>query len=253
MIEELRTYLLNSKKYSSDIYMSEEYQPTLLNSRFSEFRDVVLGPDSSTDPKQQIYRANFWSEEIYRHRLLGKIAADLFDSRTIENKFKNTSFEPEILISASHPSLFISAIPNAVYETEVVDQDIIIAPTGTLNKVSVEVIASFYSLESEVTFEFTGNVSSFFDIPRTPLRFAFSGAPSVPLNLKKSFIKIKYPYYLNISSVIDKYKQINAIDFFILGNKMASQHVLPIYSSFVRDHERLLSLILGYAISLKYK
>jgi hypothetical protein len=253
MIEELRTYLLNSRKYSSDVYMSEEYQPILLNSRFSEFRDIILGSDLATDPRQQIYRANFWSEEIYRHRLLGKIAAELFDSRTVENKFKNTSFEPEILISVSHPSLFISAIPNAIYETEVVDQNIIISPTGTLNKVSVEVITSFYSLQKDVIFEFIGNVSSFFDIPRTPLRFAFSGTPSVPLNLSKNFIKIKYPYYLNISSIIDRYKQVNAIDFFILGNKTASQYILPVYSSFVRDHERLLSLILAYAISLKFQ
>ncbi len=253
MIEELRTYLLNSNKYSSDIYMSDEYQPIVLNSRFSEFRDVILGPDISTDPKQQIYRANFWSEEIYRHRLLGKIATELFDPRTIENKFKNTSFEPEVLINVSDPTLYLSAIPNAKYETEVVDQNIIISPTGTLNKVSVEVITSFYSIQNDVTFEFTGSVSSFFDIPRAPLRVAFSGTASVPLNLKKNFIKIKYPYYLNISSVIDRYKQINAIDFFILGNKTASQKILPVYSSFVRDHERLLSLILGYAISLKYK
>lgn len=253
MIEELRTYLLNSNKYSSDIYMSDEYQPVVLNNKFSEFRDVILGPDISTDPKQQIYRANFWSEEIYRHRLLSKIATELFDPRTIENKFKNTSFEPEILISVGDPTLYISAIPNAKYETEIIDQDIIISPTGTLNKISLEVITSFYSIQNDVTFEFTGKVSSFFDIPRTPLRVAFRGVQSVPLNFKKSFIKIKYPYYLNLSSVIDRYKQINALDFFILGNKVASQNVLPIYSSFVRDHERLLSLILAYAISLKYK
>lgn len=254
MVEEIRSYLLNSFRYASEVYISEDYQTVSLNKLFLQFREAILGPDNLTDPKQQIYRANFLVEQIYKHRYLSQIALDLFDNRTIKDTtFINSSFDPEILINSNNPNLLINAIPNAVLETEVVNQNITLSGTGTVNRIACEIITSFYTQSNNLDFEFSDNLSSFIDIKRTPLRVAFQGVSSVPLNFTKVFIDIKYPYHFDFSSAIQRVNQVSGVDILLFGNKKARESLLDMYTSFVRPHERLLALVLGYATSLKYK
>lgn len=254
MVEEIRTYLLNSKKYSSSVYIDESFEPIMLSNKFVEFRDVILGADNLTDPKQQIYRANFLVEEIYRHRVLGVVARDMFDTRLIEDTtFINKSFDPQILIDSKNENFVISIIPNAIVEKDVVDQNIEISRSTANNKLITKVNTSFYSFEKESEFLFTENISSFVDIPKSPLRMAFNGVNSVPLNFSKVLLKITYPYFFDINKAIENVQQISGLEFFIFENSTASKNLLSLYNSFTRPHERLLCLTLGLAINLKYK
>jgi len=254
MVEEIRTYLLNSKKYSSNVYIDESFEPVMLSNKFVEFRDIILGANNSTDPKQQIYRANFLVEEIYRHKLLSVIARDMFDTRLIEDTtFINESFDPQILIDSRNENFVISLIPNAISEKDIVDQNIEISRSTGNNKLITKVNTSFYSMEKESEFLFTGSTSSFVDILRSPLRMAFKGVNSVPLNFSKVLLKITYPYFFDINKAVENVQQISGLQFFIFENNTASKNLLSLYNSFTRPHERLLCLTLGLAINLKYK
>lgn len=254
MVEELRSYLLNSKKYSSRVYLDESFEPTKLTKELSEFRDAILGQDMLTDPLQQIYRANFISQEIYKHRYLGKVALEMFDARLIDDTtFVNRSFDPQILVQSNNESFVVSVIPGSILEQEIVEQNIEISKTLDPSKLRLQINSSVYSIESELSFNFNGGLSSFVDLPRTPLRVAFRGVNSVPSDFKSVSIKINYPYFFDINKAIETVRQIGSLDFFIFQNNAASKKLLSVYNSFTRWNDRLMCLALGYAISLKYR
>jgi hypothetical protein len=254
MVEELRSYLLNSKKYSPKVYLDESFEPTILTKELSEFRDSILGQDTLTDPLQKIYRANFISQEIYKHRYLGKVALEMFDTRLIDDTtFINKSFDPTILIDSRNENFVINIIPGSILEQEIVEQNIEISKTLNPNKLRVQVNSSVYSLDSELSFNFNGGLSSFVDIPRTPLRVAFKGGNSIPSDFKTVLVKINYPYFFDINRAIERIQQIGSLDFFIFQNNAASKNLLSIYNSFTRWNDRLMCLALGCAINLKYK
>lgn len=269
MVEELRSYLLNSKKYSSRVYLDESFEPTKLTKELSEFRDAILGQDTLTDPLQQIYRANFISQEIYKHRYLGKVALEMFDARLIEDTtFINENFDPRILIDSNNKisvinvisgetleqeMLVISVMPGAALEQDIVEQNIEISKTLDPSKLRLQINSSVYSIESELSFNFNGGLSSFVDLPRTPLRVAFRGVNSVPSDFKSVSIKINYPYFFDINKAIETVRQIGSLDFFIFQNNAASKNLLSVYNSFTRWNDRLMCLALGYAINLKYR
>jgi hypothetical protein len=254
MVEELRSYLLNSKKYSSKVYLDESFEPTNLTKELNEFRDAILGQDSLTDPLQQIYRANFISRQIYNNDKLKDIALKMFDSRLIEDTaFVNENFDPQILIDSKNENFVISVIPGAALEREIVEQNISISNTMEFNKLRLQLNSSVYSIENDIVFEFNGGLSSFVDLPRTPLRVALRGGNSIPPNFKKVLINIKYPYFFDINKSIEGVQQIGSLDFFIFQNNEASKNLLSIYNSFTRWNDRLMCLALGYAINLKYK
>lgn len=254
MIEELRSYLLNSKKYSSKVYLDESFEPTKLTKELGEFRDAILGQDALTDPLQQIYRANFISQEIYKNRYLSKVALEMFDTRLIDDTtFINENFDPKIFVDSNNTNLVISVIPEAILEKEIVEQNIELFKTLEPNKLRSEVSSSVYSLKSELSFSFSGGLSSFVDIPRTPLRIAFKASNSIPSDFKRVLIKINYPYFFDINRAIEQIQQIGSLDFFIFQNNAASKNLLSIYNSFTKWNDRLMCLALGYAINLKYK
>lgn len=254
MVEELRSYLLNSNKYSSRVYLDESFEPTKLTKELSEFRDAILGQDMLTDPLQQIYRANFISREIYKHRYLGKVALEMFDTRLIEDTtFINETFEPQILINSINQNLVVSLISGSILEQEIVEQNIELSKTLDPQKLRIQINNSVYSIDSELSFNFNGGLSSFVDLPKTPLRVAFRGVNSIPSNFKTVSIKINYPYFFDINKAIEKVQQIGSLDFFIFQNNFASKNLLSIYNSFTKWNDRLMCLALGYAINLKYK
>lgn len=254
MVEELRSYLLNSKKYSSRVYLDESFEPTKLTKELSEFRDAILGQDTLTDPLHQIYRANFISQEIYKHRYLSKVALEMFDTRLIDDTtFVNKSFDPQILIQSTNENLVVSVIPGSILEQEIVEQNIELSKTLNPQKLRIQINSSVYSFEDELSFSFNGGLSSFVDLPRTPLRVAFRGVNGVPSDFKSVSIKINYPYFFDINRSIERVQQIGSLDFFIFQNNVASKNLLSIYNSFTRWNDRLMCLALGYAINLKYK
>lgn len=254
MVEELRSYLLNSRKYSSRVYLDESFNPVVLSKELDEFRSAILGQDSLTDPLQQIYRASFISEQIYNNDKLRDIALNMFDPRLIEGTaFVNENFEPQIFTDSKNDGFVISVIPNATLETEIVEQNITISKTLEFNKLRLNLNSSVYSIEEDLVFSFNGGLSSFVDIQRTPLRVALKGGNSIPSDFKDVSIKIIYPYFFDINRSIEKVRQIGSLDFFIFQNNTASKNLLSVYNSFTRWNDRLMCLALGYAINLKYK
>jgi hypothetical protein len=254
MVEEIRSYLLNSQKYSSRVYLDESFDPVKLTKELGEFRASMLGEDNLTDLDQQIYRANFISQEIYAHKDLSKVALELFDNRLIDDTtFINESFDPKILVDSKNTNLLISVIPGAILEREIVNQDIEISKSTNTNKLNIKVSSLIYSVESEAMFSFSGGLSSFVDIPRTPIRIAFRGVNSIPSNFSKVFINVRYPYFFDINKSIEKVRQMGSLDFFIFQNNSASKSLLSVYNSLSRWNDRLMCLALGYAINLKYR
>lgn len=86
MVEEIRSYLLNSPEYSGYVYFPEGYDANPIGPIQAQFRNVVLGLSDTLDPKVHCWRANALVAGIYRDPQLSKLAQELFDPRTLDSR-----------------------------------------------------------------------------------------------------------------------------------------------------------------------
>lgn len=254
MVEEIRTYLLNDKSFSGVVYIDKDYIPRSLNKTFSEFRKcLLLDSGNDTSKAVQAWRINLFVNAIYKDRDLSKIALKNFDKRVIKDKnITNLDFLPKVKQSIYDDRILIkSGVQNFPHDG-IYDKLVILKKISN-NSVNVSFSHNnlSYGNSHNLIFIFKNRSSNMIDIPDTRLKIGFSDSSSVPFN--DLTIETQYPYSLNINNTIDKIYQIPGLDELIWINKQAFSELFDLYSKTDRSYKKILCLILGYAISLKWQ
>jgi hypothetical protein len=251
MVEEIRTYLLNDKKFGEVVFLDKNYFPKKLNKTSSEFRNAIIG-DNINDLSYTAWKTNLLVDGIYNDSELSSIAKKNFDSRRIPDKnlytkdfsvsFSQNFFSSKIIIIKNQNN----SPSDGIYEKK------IILTKASNNKLNVSYIKNKknYINDKELTFTFSNGMSNILDIPSSPIKIGFSGTSSIPLD-QQLIIDIKYPYFLDINSIIDKIEQIPGVENLIWLNKKSYAEIFDIYTKTEKPHKKVLCLILAYAISLK--
>lgn len=250
MVEEIRSLLLNSPKYGDSVYFPDDYRIRELPSTLNEFRSAVLGFDGNLD--LEAWRASILTEAIYRDRQLSELALSNFDSRTIPNK--NTlpsSLDPSVDIFTSDARMIIDSSNVSGDYGSVGTQEIFLNYVDS-STIGANIVSNGSYSFVNLSFNFGGgSMSGFQGIPGTPLKVAFSNVSSVPSDFQATNIKISYPYKLDINKVINRVNQVANIEGVIYLDPTSSSVVAPLYSTVTREHQRLLLLVIAYAIAAR--
>ena len=257
MVEEIRTYLLNSKKFSESVYFPSEYTEIVLPSVFSQLRDALLGDSHNDSMSLKAWKANFLVSAIYRDQLLAPIANELFDPRVVPNKaLTPTELDPVVTLSSVQSNLLVSTGDLWGAFDGVNKRKIVLTRTpGSPPHHSLDVtVSSEGSYEkSTMNFTFSGQLSDLRTIPGTPIKIAFTNCTSIPDSLVELTITVEYPNSIDINAIINRVGQIPEVETLITSNEVSSSALSSVYHTVTRGHQRLLCLLMAYACSLKNK
>lgn len=252
MVEEIRTVLLNSKKFKNYVYFPDDYSERRLNKTLKNFRDALLKSSKNDTDEIQAWRAKKIVNLIYSDNKLQKIALSLFDHRKIDNENEsNLFFGSTYSISINHPNLIIN-----VQGVEDSPLDSIYAKKITFNKISQDELSVSYDYKKNKTtdilkFVFNSNISDLKVIPDTKIKIGFSGVSNIPTDIHNFDINIKYPFILDFNEVAERVYSIPSVEQLILTNSIDFKDLHSIYITSKRDHEKILCLLMGYALLLK--
>jgi len=255
MVEEIRTYLLNSNKFSSVCYFPSEYEEKILQPPFSLFRDALLGSSAYDTPAIQAWRANVLISGIYRDPVLSSIANSLFDTRLVQGKLLiPTTLDPSLFINVVHPNMFISTSDLWSAFDGINEKKIVITKSAGSDPVTsvVATVASAGRYDSNtINFTFSGDISDLRKVPNTPISIAFTNCSSIPDSFAQTTLDLKYPNYIDIDGIVNSVDQVPGKEGLITGNSVASAALRDFYYTTTRPHQSLLCLLMGYACSLK--
>ena len=252
MVEEIRTLLLNSKKFKKYVYFSEDYSERKLNKTLKNFRDALLKMSKNDTEEVQAWRAKKIVNLIYSNEKLKKIALDLFDHRKIQDDIQlNESLESTYSINLNHPNLIINTrgVENS-------PADSIYTKKITFTKISNDQFSVSFDYKQNkapeiLKFVFSSGISDLKTIPDTNIKIGFSGTSIIPSNINTFDVIIKYPFTLDFNEIIERVYSIASVEQLILTNSSKFEDIYSVYSTSNRNHEKILCLLMGYALSLK--
>lgn len=258
MVEEIRSYLLNSREYGAYSYFPEDYSVKKISSVEAQFRSTILGTDYTSDKSVHVWRANKLISGIYRDRQLSSMAYELFDHRvlpdrkdTVENfniVFSVKNYQPS---SSQNYKLNILATANVLPVNGIIQKRIVLKTSPNVGQIYADIYDANGSTTKELNFSFSQDSSNFVSILGTPIRVSFSGTSSIPNPFFNTEIMLNYPNYLNINDLIVKVQEISGLDQLLWTNKTVNSNILPLYNSCSRQHQRLLCNLMAYAVNLK--
>jgi len=252
MVEEIRTLLLNSKKFKNYVYFPEDYSERKLNKTLKKFRDALLKMSKNDTEEIQAWRAKKIVNLIYNDNKLTKIALKLFDKRKIQNDTQlNSFFGSTYSISINHANLIINA-----RESDDTPSDSIYTKKITFSKISQDELSVSYDYKKDNTsnilkFVFNSGISDLKTIPDTKIKIGFSGVSSIPSDINNFDINIRYPFVLDFNEMIERVYSVPSVEQLILVNSGDFSDLYSIYTTSKRDHEKILCLLMGYALLLK--
>jgi hypothetical protein len=252
MVEEIRTLLLNSKKFKNYVYFPEDYSERKLNKTLKNFRDALLKMSKNDTEEIQAWRAKKIVNLIYSNNKLSKIALSFFDTRKIENDIKSSqSLEATYSISLSHPNLTINT-----RGIEDAPSDSIYTKKINFKKIANDQFSVSYDYNQNkqpdiLKFTFNSGISDLKAIPDTNIKIGFSGTSIIPSDINNFHIIVKYPFILDFNQIIEKVYSVPSVEQLILGNSTKFNELYSIYSTSNRNHEKILCLLMGYALLIK--
>jgi hypothetical protein len=252
MVEEIRTLLLNSNNFKKYVYFPEDYSERKLNKTFKNFRDALLKMSKNDTEEVQAWRAKKIVNLIYSSNKLNKIAFSLFDTRKIQNDTElNSSLESTYSININHPNLVINT--RGIEESP---SDSIYIKKITFTKISSNQFSLSYNYKQNssgdiLSFVFGSGLSDLKRVPDTNIKIGFSGVSSIPSDIHTFDITIKYPFILDFNGIIERVYSIPSVEQLILSNSSKFNDLYSVYTTSSRDHEKILCLLMGYALSLK--
>lgn len=252
MVEEIRTLLLNSKKFKNYVYFPEDYSERKLNKTLKNFRDALLKTSKNDTEEIQAWKAKKIVNLIYKDNKLAKIALALFDKRKIQNDSEsNLFFGATYSISINHANLIINT-----RELEDAPSDSIYSKKITFTKISQDELSVSYDYKKDnishtLKFVFSSNISDLKTIPDTKIKIGFSGVSTIPSDIHNFDLNIRYPFILDFNQIIERVYSIPSVEQLITTNSNDFSDLYSIYTTSKRDHEKILCLLMGYALSLK--
>lgn len=253
MVEEIRSYILNSPLYSGCVFFPQEYVVRQLPPAQALFRDLVLGLPSISDRRVHAWRAGVLVSGIYRDRQLSEIAREIFDARTLGSRSPTAPVlegEPEMSVASKDPSLVIIPTTDTAFPSSL-DKTLTLHKGAEPGSLEATVVAGQSSGKFILNFSFSENSSDLVEVPGLPVRVGFSGVGAVPENFEPTAVSFAYPYKFSVDGLIGGAAQIPGLDQVLWANKTASEKILPVYSGATRGYIRLLCLVLGYAVTVK--
>lgn len=255
MVEEIRSYLLNSREYSKYVYMPDGYSERKMGEVESQFRYAVLGIPNISDKKVHVWRANALISGLYRDRQLSAIAQKLFDPRTIETRSTNNgSMQDDYYVSSKDPSLLIVPDHSDLSPSFSIEKSLMLTRESS-TELNACITEGPKTTNHIIQFTFSDGVSDFVKVPDLPIKIAFNlsdiGGTNIPSNFVTTLMSFTYSHWMDVDELVNVVNQISGLDTLIWSNKVANEEILPLYSTTTMSHKRLLCVLLAYALSIK--